>query len=389
MHCSVKRRFDITNILRLDAPAYQILKEKIKGVQMKALRIAGLTLVGLALLAGFGARVAAADGPVASAVPVYAPYMDNQIHTLGPKESALFRFDYHVSDPSNRPVTTIILRYGNDSGVDFEVWTPDDVTNMADNKPIGRGSPFMVGCVDGLCTSPDSIWAGSFGGSGTYYVRVINTNSATTTAKLLISGDGVSLAPAPIAVTGPSVGAQSIVASAVPVNPTPYLDNQIHTLGPKESALFRFDYHVSDPSNLPVTTIIMRYGHDSGVNFEVWTPDDVTNMADNDPIGRGSSFMVACVDGLCTSPDSIWAGSFGGSGTYYVRVINTNSTTTTAKLLISGDGVSLAPAVPIAVTGASESAQPAMMNAAVTSPSASTQPVLNMDDIAKAWEGDW
>ena len=302
---------------------------------MKALRIAGLTLVVLALLAGFGAMAAAADGPVANAAPINAPYIDNQVHTLQPNGSMLFRFDYNISDPSSRPVSTVTLIDGNASGVTFDVWTPDMVTDMADNSPIGKASSFNVPCDGGgTCTSADLLWSGAFGASGPYYVRVINTNSTTATAKLLISGDGVMLAPAaPIAVTGPSANAQTVANMDDPARAV-VIDGSSKSIPANSVQWYSFNYGFNDDGSRPTRLITLANGNQTGVSFQVYAPEVLSNWWQNMPTGTGTPGMTACDTGMCTSNDLTWLGAFGATGTYYVRVINNTSNALNAMLTI-------------------------------------------------------
>ena len=299
---------------------------------MKTLRIASSILVVLALLIGFGAVSAAAQGPVASAAPVNAPYIDNQSHALQPNASALYRFDYN-SD--SRPVTTITLLNGNANGMSFEVWTPDTVTDMPDNKPIGVGSTFSVACDSGTCTSPDLIWSGAFGASGPYYVRVINNTSTTATAQLMITGDGVSLAPttSPVAVTGPNASTQPPANVDDPAKAVT-IDGSSKTIAANSVQWYSFNYGLNDDGSRPTRLLTLVNGNQSGVSFQVYSPDLLNDWWQNTPTGAGTPGMVACDTGTCTSNDLTWLGAFGAPGTYYVRVINSTNNPFNAMLTI-------------------------------------------------------
>lgn len=194
---------------------------------MKVFRLTVLALAVLAALFGYGVYTASAQGPVTFVAPVNAPYLDTQSHTIAPNQSALFRFDYVIPDPTSRPypLSTIRLPNGLHSGLNFEVWTPEHVTNLVDNDPVGRGSPERFRCdvsetnPEGWCTTGDMIWIGAFGTSGPYYARLVTNNiynpkasqafnaSTTTTGgmpyRFVITGDAVRLGGSPIAVTGP------------------------------------------------------------------------------------------------------------------------------------------------------------------------------------------
>jgi len=303
---------------------------------MKALRIAGLVLVVVALLAGFGAMTAAADGPVANAAPVSAPYIDNQAHTIQPNSSVLYRFDYTIGD--TRPTTTITLLNGNVTGMTFEVWTPDMVTDMADNKPIGLGTTFNVASDSGMVQSDDLMWSGAFGASGPYYVQVINPTSAAMSAQLMISGSGVSLAP--IAVTAPSASAAQPGPNMDDPNKAVALDGKQQSIPANSALWYSFNYGVLDDGTRPVMTITLVNGNQSGLSFQVWSPENLNNWWNNTPTGLGTVTSLDCDNGspsgqgTCKSSDLAWKGAFGASGTYYVRVINSTGNGLPAVLTV-------------------------------------------------------
>jgi hypothetical protein len=290
-------------------------------------------LVVIVLSASVGVMTAAADGSVASLNAASVPFIDNQAHTLQPNADAWYRFNYTVSDPANRPVTSIRLLYGNKSGVNFEVWTADEANDIVNNSPIGRGEPYNVVCDDGICQSDDLIWVGAFGSSGTYFVHVINTNATATTAKLLISGDGVSLAPAPIAVTGPATNVQPPATTDDPAKAV-VLNGAQQTISANSAMWFRFDYGLNDDGTRPVKTITLANGNLNGLTFQVYAPELVSDWQDNHPTGVGAPIMVACDSGLCASNDLVWQGAFGSTGTYFVRVINNSGQAVPAVLTI-------------------------------------------------------
>ena len=111
--------------------------------------------------------------------PGRAAYIDNLPHQLAAGAATWYRFDYDATD---RPVRTVKLLYGNGSGVRFDVYTPDRLGNWWENKPVGRGTVYMIDCVTGEdsetgeCQSPDLKWMGKFIISWTVYVRVVNGN---------------------------------------------------------------------------------------------------------------------------------------------------------------------------------------------------------------------
>jgi hypothetical protein len=300
---------------------------------MKALRMTGMTLAVLAALLVLGAMTVAAQGPVANLTPMSAPYIDNQAHPIPADTSVWYKFDYSVNhDTGVRPITTITLLYGNASGVTFDVWDANTATDTADNTPIGRGGTYTVNTDSGTITSSNLDWVGALGDSGTYYVRVTNPNSYDTTAQLMISGDGVSLAP--IAVTGVSASAQPTTTTDDP-NKAVALNGTQQTI-PADSAMwFSFDYTVDTDSGVhPVKTITLVNGSASGLSFQVYSPDLLNDWWQNTPIGVGTSQMIPSESGMVQSPDLTWSGAFGGSGTYYVRVINNTNSPIPAVLTI-------------------------------------------------------
>jgi hypothetical protein len=298
---------------------------------MKALRMVGLAMVVVAMLVGFGAMTVAADGPVSYAAPVSASYIDNQPHTIQANSSALYRFDYTIGD--TRPATTITLLNGNATGLTFEVWTPDMVTDMADNMPIGRANTFNVSNDSGIVQSTDLMWSGAFGASGAYYVRVINPTSAAMSAQLMISGSGVSLAP--IAVTGPSASAAQPGPNTDDPNKAVALNGTSQTVPANSAMWFSFNYAVNtDTGARPVQTITLLNGSASGLSFQVYSPEILNNWWENMPIGVGSTQMVSGENGMAQSADLTWSGAFGASGTYYMRVVNDSANALPAALTI-------------------------------------------------------
>lgn len=294
---------------------------------MKTLRVLGAIVMALVFLFGLGsASVQAVD----DSNPLGAPYIDNQEHPIGPHEVQWYRFDYNAGDPGKEPVTDLNLLYGNKSGVRFEVWTRDRLTNLSDNDPIGRGTAYGVNCdtgrPGGSCLSADFTWAGAFGTSGDYYVRVINDNPYATTARLMIQGSGVSIL-APGEGTRPLAAAPPLAAATTddPGQAMTAPDGRFTSAS--GATWHRFDY-TANYTNPKMVDIRLVNGNVQGVGFEVWAPENLNRWWDNDPIGRGTAARIKCDSGVldasggCSSNDLTWRGAFGASGTYYVRVIN-------------------------------------------------------------------
>ena len=309
-----------------------------KESEMKALKKAGLTLFALVALLGLGSMVASAQGPVANLTSMNAPFIDNQAHPISAGASQWYSFNYAVNpDTGERPVTTLTLVNGNASGVTFDVWTAQAAMDTADNTAIGKASTFNVGSDSGMVQSSDLNWVGAFGATGTYLVRVTNTGMTDTTAKLTIAGDGVSLAP--IAVTGPAASAQPGPNTDDPAKAVA-LDGKQQTIPANSAQWYSFNYTINTDGSgstvHPTVQIQLANGNVSGLSFEIFSPENIGDWWNNTPTGTGSPMMVPGDDGSMTQSTNLnWSGAFGASGTYYVRVWNSNSAATPATLMIS------------------------------------------------------
>jgi hypothetical protein len=314
------------------------MQERIsKESRMKMLTKAGLTLFALVALLGLGSMVASAQGPVANLTSMNAPFIDNQAHPIQAGASSWYSFNYSVNpDTGERPVTTLTLVNGNASGVTFDVWTAQSAMDTADNTPIGKASSFNVDSDSGMIQSSDLNWVGAFGGSGTYLVRVTNTNMTDSTAKLTISGSGVSLAP--IAVTGPAASAQPGPNTDDPAKAVA-LDGKQRSIPANSAQWYSFNYTINADGSAnvhPTVEIQLVNGTMSGLSFEIFSPENIGDWWENTPTGTGSPMMVPASDsGMTQSANLNWSGAFGASGTYFVRVWNSNSTATPATLMIS------------------------------------------------------
>ncbi len=145
------------------------------------------------------------------------------------------------------------------------------------------------------------------------------------------------------------------VVGASPMQSDPfhavYLDNQTHTIADNSDLWYKFDYGLANPSRT-VASLTMVNGTNSGVSYEVWAPELINDWWEQKPTGRGTSTTLDCDTGLpsanggCQSPDLTWSGSFGAFGTYYVHVINSNSSPSSFLLTVQGDSVTLGPSTP-------------------------------------------
>lgn len=162
----------------------------------------------IALLLTMGVMTAAASPTVPNNSPAGADAIDNQPHTLPVGESLWYRFDYRTSTrPQDRTLIFLTLVNGNNSGVEMSVYTfdqvNDDLADLTENwrqeTPVGRGTAQRFTCgshiprANGECVSNDLTWVGTFANSGTYFVRVRNTNPFPKNFTLTVQGADVSL----------------------------------------------------------------------------------------------------------------------------------------------------------------------------------------------------
>lgn len=161
-------------------------------------------LLTLSVLSVAAATVVPNDSPAGAA------YIDNMPHMVPVEKSAWYRFDYSSSTRAqDRTPIYLTLVNGNNSGVEMSVYTfdqvnddlRDQVENWRNEVPIGRGTAQHLDCNNhipkpsGECVSHDLTWVGTFAESGTYFVRIRNTNSYPTSFTLNIQGANVALAP--------------------------------------------------------------------------------------------------------------------------------------------------------------------------------------------------
>lgn len=298
---------------------------------MKQLKITFAVLLALAVLLTLGVVTVSAQGPVA--------YLDNQTHTIAANGSTMYRFDYALNSDGTHPQVTITMPNGTNSGLGFQIWAPEIVNDMADNKPTGIGSPLTIDCNSGTitaaggCQSADLIWTGAFGSGGTYYVLVTNGTASQMSYTLKITGSGFSLGQQQVAsVSAPAQGpaaAPAIATTADDPTRAVAIDNKQHTLPANAVTWYSFTYGLLDDGTHPVKTITLVNGAQSGLTFQVWSAEQFPGgWWNNDPIGHGTAAALDCStmavagQGGCSSPDLTWAGALGGPGTYYVRIVN-------------------------------------------------------------------
>ena len=124
--------------------------------------------------------------------PNRAMVIDGNLHTLAAKSAVWYSFDYGISDTGDRPVRAVTLVGGNNSGVRLEVWTPDNLNDWWDKKPIGQGTANNVECNNSdqsgqtQCQSNDLTWGGAFNAGMKIYVRIVNDNDHPTPFQLTL-----------------------------------------------------------------------------------------------------------------------------------------------------------------------------------------------------------
>lgn len=300
-------------------------------------------------------------------------YLDNNVHTIGPNASQLFRFDYALKDDGSRPMVSIRMPNGGNGGVSFEIWSADQLraeralaidgaTSQLDRNVIGRGTAANVNCdtgaisASGLCKAADLTWAGALGATGPYFVGITNNTAFDQSYQLTIQGSGVRLAPqtqvaAAAPLSAPAAAPQLAASGSGPDQPAT-LDAQKHTVSGGKSIWYRFDYALNSDGTRPLVTMRLLNGTQSGIGFRIWTPDQLHMMAvtaadalvdktHNQPIGMGTAMRVNCDTGqqdgsaLCQAPDLIWKGTFGATGQYYVEVVNTNAADGSYQLVVT------------------------------------------------------
>jgi len=185
-------------------------------------KIVGLTVAILALFSLLWTAsgiVVNAQGPI-NDDPVRALYMYDRPYVVPANTWVWFKFD-HNGDRAK--LIQINLVNGHALGLDYRIYTQDQVDHITDDKFVGRGNVNQVPCDTGKCDSPDLFWQGTFNIAGTYYVAVMNSKNVPVAFRLLINGEGVSLGneppPVQVLVTDTPPGG---VALALPTTTPPF-----------------------------------------------------------------------------------------------------------------------------------------------------------------------
>jgi hypothetical protein len=173
------------------------MRNELQGGTMKnVLKTLGLVAT-LSVLFVLGTASAFALPGVPNDSPAGAELIDNRMHTVPVQKSLWYSFNYSggAARAVNRTPVTLRLLNGNNSGVEMEVYTFDQVhddladriENWRNEQPIGKGTKAH--------DSNDLTWTGGFAGNGTYFVRVRNTNPFPTNFTLVVEGQDVAIAP--------------------------------------------------------------------------------------------------------------------------------------------------------------------------------------------------
>ncbi len=358
-----------------------------------------IVLAAFALLWGASGMIATAQGPI-NDDPVRALYMYDRPYSVPANTWVWFKFDY---SGDRTKLIQITLVNGHELGLDFRLYTEEQVIHISDDKFVARGNVINVPCEQGKCESQHLFWQGTFNLAGTYYVAVMNPKNITIPFRILITGEGVSLGnePPPLVAIAPTatppsglvipqvtstptalstVAPTSIISATrtttdttaltgiptltpiVPVIVPPVVTNPQPTatpLGPANNSPFNA---IFIPDNRPQSidanaelwykfdytgdrskiTITLPNGNAWGFEFKLYTSDQASRVYEEDKfVGRGSAVNQPCETGRCTADDLTWIGNFNIPGTYFVRVTNSKPLQQTFVLQIAGTAINI------------------------------------------------
>ncbi|MDE3088104.1 MAG: PD40 domain-containing protein [Chloroflexota bacterium] len=219
-------------------------------------------IVLIALIAVFVAPSILASAPTGAGPndPLMVP---TSWQTIAPNTTLWFYFDY-VPDRSRSGAISIQSRANvavdanGVGGIQLSIYTPDQANAWLSDSttaPIGRGTPFYDTAYGTLVH--DLYWSGAFNLSGRYLIAIANNNSVAVQLHLSVTGDSVSLYPAPSVSPTPTL--------FVPITVTPVPTATIQGKLVFETATGGWIYTVNgDGSNLA------RVSH--GIDPS-WSPD--------------------------------------------------------------------------------------------------------------------
>lgn len=211
-------------------------------------RIVGGVVLVLALLMFFGISLGAASVSAQGPVPVPTPAQAPPAAAANPDDPARalkfgsaiqaipaggvqwYEFDYTTNGEAfPRPDVTVAMLNGATNGLQFEVYSPENIQGGWFNQaPIGRGTPFVVvDCTNssddtGHCATNDLSWRGSLGLDGQVFVRVLNFSNSSVAPQMIIAGPGLAACQNPTQkpAAAPATGANQPFATIQCGTPT-------------------------------------------------------------------------------------------------------------------------------------------------------------------------
>lgn len=143
-------------------------------------------LGGVALVALSVTAIAAAPATLPpNDIPATARYIDGQPQSVAANASLWYKFDYDATrdDAGQRATVKVTMPNATGSGLGFEVYTPAQIADWWEQKPVGQGTGEQIDsatgepATDGDAQSNDLTWVGRFVDNSTIYVRVTNANA--------------------------------------------------------------------------------------------------------------------------------------------------------------------------------------------------------------------
>jgi TolB protein len=202
-----------------------------------------------------------AAGPT-GASPLDPLMVPTSEQTIAPNTTLWFYFDYVTERIfagryfTRAPAQVAVDTNGID-GLQLSIYTPTqakDWLNDPSIEPVGTGTPFIDKTYN--IVAHDLYWAGGFNTSGRYLIAITNTKAVPVIYRLTVTGDTVTLYPAPTATPSPTL--------PVPITVTPVptttiqgkilfqtsLGGDIYTVNGDGSNLTRVSYGI-DPAWSP------------------------------------------------------------------------------------------------------------------------------------------
>lgn len=248
---------------------------------------------------------------------------------------------YAFRDEGDRESIEITLDVQPADRASFKVVTQDNLRRWADGeKLVGVGAGTQNASMDDKL-----FWTGSFVKGDTYYVLVEGDNFIASTYKLTISGKDVSFPT-----LAEPMMTEDVMASEMALTVEPAPAAAVESGMSAEMAMAPIGaykqilpgqtqwYAFRDEGDQSQISINVDAVPDSGVTFEVWTPEQLRLWKAGetfDPVGAGT-------ENTAIKADLFWSGSFIKGDTYYVVVKHSNLTNAPAtySLTVEGDDVS-------------------------------------------------